>query len=144
MKRSISLFAVALLAMGLWTMPAAAAGKIKESYCSLIRETPDGKFRYESKFGWSLLAEEEKDGVIAFPDDVTAIACLRTPLLLQVADLETLQQGISLSFSASAINIIGFEMVDGKIKWSVKTGNFDAKVLAAIGKSVEKVQAQVK
>jgi hypothetical protein len=129
---------------GAWAMPVTAAGKTKESHCSLIRETPDGKFRYEPKFGWSLLAEEEKDGVIAFPDDVTGVACLRTPLLLQAADLETLQQGISLSFSASAINIIGFEMVDGKIKWSVKTGAFDTKVLKAIEKSVADVQALVK
>lgn len=136
--------ATVLLATGAAAMPIFAAGKAKESYCSLIRETPDGKFKYETKFGWSLLAEEEEDGVIVFPADVTAIACLRSPLLLQPADLESLQQGKKLSFSASAVNIIGFETVDGKIIWAVKTGAFDAKALKAIEKSVVKVQALVK
>ena len=144
MRQIFSGVAVCLLSTVLLSTPVSAASKTKKSYCSLIRETPEGKFRYEPKPGWSLLAEEEKEGLIAFPDDVTSIACLRTPLLLQAADLETLQQGIQLSFSASAINIIGFEMVDGKISWSVKTGAFDAKVLKAVEKSVANVQALVK
>lgn len=136
--------ATVIVATSLGAGPAIAAEKVKESFCSLIRETPDGKFRYESKPGWSLLREEEKNGIIAFPADVKSIACLRNPLLLQAADLETLQQGIEISLSASAINIIGFKMADGKISWSVKTGSFDASALKAVEKSVAKVQMLVK
>jgi hypothetical protein len=144
MMRRLLLVSAPLLACGMVAAPAVAAAKSKESYCSLIRETPDGKFRYESKPGWSLLRAEAEPGVIAFDSDVKSIACLRIPLLLQPEDLETLQQGIDLSFSASSMNIIGFEMVDGKISWSVKTGSFDKGALAAVQKSVDKVQALVK
>ena len=94
--------------------------------------------------GWSLLREEEAAGTIAFDADVTEIACLRTPLLLQLPDLESLQQGKSLSFSASSMSIVKFEMVDKKISWGVTSGTLDAKVLKAIEKSVAAVQAKVK
>lgn len=122
----------------------AAAAPKEESYCALIRETPEGKFKTDMQPGWSLTREQKQDGIISYDDDVVAISCLRSPATLEPEDAETLSQGKALYFSdprGPALLTIKYEIVDGKITWSASNGTIPAKQEKAVKKAAERVQA---
>ena len=132
--------AVASCAFIIASVPAAAAPK--ESYCSFITKTEDGKFQVMPQAGWSLISAQERDGQIEYPENVVGVSCLRAPMALVKDDAETLSQGKSITLSAPSnmMTIVRYEIVDGKIKWDVQSGQISKSQGKRIKRSVERVQ----
>lgn len=129
-----------LLASG----PALHAKTPNEQFCSMIRETPDGKFKADMVAGWSLYLAQKEEGLIAFDADVRGVACMRDPNTLQPEDAEALKQGIALYFSNPKTGVtINYEAVDGLIKYKVPDGALSKSQMRKLTRSVEAAQAQM-
>lgn len=144
MKRMmIGLLALAGTALSapLW----AGDDKPKEEKCTWVRKTEDGRFRNELHWEWSLLEAGRDPAGTTLPDDVTGLVCLRDPPVLVPGDLVFLKQGRSLYFGVQdqGITMVKYELVDGKVTWTVRAGGLGDKNRKKVEKSVAAVQALV-
>lgn len=123
--------------------PLHAGSKLpRESFCSWIKKTPDGKFKYEMKTGWSLqLAESDPEGP-NLPEDVASITCLRDPPVLVAGDVAVLKQGRSLQFGTQdqGMTIVKYEFKDGKIAYTVSVGGLSSKNQKKVDQALQALQ----
>ena len=116
----------------------------KESFCSLIRKTQNGKFRVEIQYGWSLYDASREDGQIAFEPDVVGVTCLRDKPFLVLEDLEALKQGITLTFGArKTAASVEYSLSDGVIAYDVRTGSLSKSQVRKLTKAMAKAQEQL-
>jgi len=139
-KRGVVLALVAMVLAG----PPAFAKTPRESYCTLIRKTEDGKFRKESRFGWSLLTAEAEPGQIAFDSDVVGVTCLRDPPLTVPEDAEALRLGLSLYFANPKTGTtVKYELKEGRIVYTVTVGGLSESELKQVAKAASQVEARL-
>jgi hypothetical protein len=114
----------------------------RESYCSWIIKTPDGKFRTEMKMGWSLLFAERDAQGPNLPENVAGITCLRDPPVLVAGDVAVLKQGRSLHFGTQdqGMTIVKYEMTDGKITYTVSVGGLGSKNQKKVEQALKALQ----
>ena len=137
-----AVFAFAALAA---SMPLhAGQAQPRESYCSWIKQVPEGKFIAEMKMGWSLIAAERDPAAMALPDDVVGVTCLRDPPILVPGDLALLKQGRSLYFGAQdlGLTMVKYELKDGKITYTVDVGGLGPKNLKKVEKAIAALQPE--
>ena len=142
MKRII-LAPLALLAL---TAPLSAGdGNPKEQRCSWIYQTPEGKFRFEPRYEWSLLQSTRDPAAPPLPANVVNISCLRDPPVLVPGDLAQLKQGRTLSFGTmdQGLTIVRYTLADGKLSYEVTSGGLGEKNRKKVEKAMAAVQRLV-
>ncbi|MFM5917030.1 MAG: hypothetical protein ACKOOL_05790 [Novosphingobium sp.] len=138
----MSLLALSGLA---WAVPLHAGGDHpRESYCSWIIKTEDGKFRTEMKLGWNLQLAESDPASMNLPQDVAGITCLRDPPILIAGDVAVLKQGRSLHFGTQdqGMTIVKYELTDGKITYTIPVGGLGSKNLKKVEQALKALQIQ--
>lgn len=136
---------VALAAVALAAAPHAIAKTPRDSYCSWIRETPEGRFTYEMKLGWSLIREGVLAGGPELPADVAGISCLRDPPVLVAGDVALLERGVEIYFGleGAGISTIKYTLTDGVIAYELSGGALSAKLKKDVDRAMADAQKLV-
>ncbi|WP_284123927.1 hypothetical protein [Parerythrobacter aestuarii] len=137
-----SLIAGALAAAVCLTGGAAQAKAPKERFCSFIHQTEDGKFRHESKLGWSLFSAQAEPGEISYPASVVGVTCLRDPILLVPEDAESLRLGLKLYLAdPKSGQTVKYEAVDGKVVHNASAAVLGRSLMKKLEKAIAQVEA---
>ena len=126
--------------------PLAARDKLPDDqYCSWIKSTPDGKFTYQMQMGWSLARDGADPAAAPLPPEVVGITCLRDPPILVESDLKQLTLGRTLSFGIQdqGMTIVEYELKDGKIAYTVKTGGLGDSRRKKVEKAMAAMQTKL-
>lgn len=138
MRRYAALVGAVLALTG---QPAQAKGP-KESFCTLIHETEDGKFRTDRMLGWSLYAAQSEPGDITYDSDVVGVTCLRDPVALVAEDVETLRLGIMIYLADPKTQAtVKYQIIDGRIVHQATGVALSASQEKTVTKAITKVQA---
>ncbi|MCR2832891.1 hypothetical protein [Parerythrobacter lacustris] len=138
-------FTVALAAIALAAAPHAIAKTPRDSYCSWIKETPEGRFTYEMKLGWSLIREGALEGGPELPEDVVGISCLRDPPVLVAGDVALLERGVEIYFGlgGAGFSTIKYRLTDGVIAYELSGGALSARQKKDVDRALADAQKLV-
>ena len=115
----------------------------KESNCSFIHKTEDGKFRYDMRFGWRLYWAEAEPGDITYPESVVGVACLRDPALLVPEDAETLKLGLKIYLGSASGQNFTYELVDGKVVHNASIETLGKSQMKKLEKVIATIEASL-
>jgi hypothetical protein len=114
----------------------------KESFCTLIRKTEDGRFRTDRLLTWSLYAAQREPGEIAYDSDVVGVTCLRDPVTLVAEDAETLRLGITIYLADPRTQTtVTYKREGDRIVHQVTAGALSEGQLSKVAKSATDVAA---